>query len=157
MQELISDEKAEKLDNCSPIIEFLQFILVRDPHSRPSLQDLVVKLEQLQEKLKIKTKIDSTREDIFGDEDDINVFEIEQEKPSCEMIVIPTKIQPLKCVNNSLQKGYQIPSGTTTLPKCSVYGNLQVQKICVEKKKRWFVQFWQGCLACCWRGKNIVQ
>ncbi|XP_073392091.1 uncharacterized protein [Physcomitrium patens] len=156
-EELISDEKAEKLDNCSPIIEFLQFILVRDPHSRPSLQDLVVKLEQLQEKLKIKTKIDSTREDIFGDEDDINVFEIEQEKPSCEMIVIPTKIQPLKCVNNSLQKGYQIPSGTTTLPKCSVYGNLQVQKICVEKKKRWFVQFWQGCLACCWRGKNIVQ
>lgn len=53
MQELIPDEKAAKLDNYVPIIDFLRFILVRDPNSRPSLDDLIKHLKKLQAQLNV--------------------------------------------------------------------------------------------------------
>ena len=48
LQELITDEKAAKLNNFKPIMEFLNFVLVRDPHRRPTLDAVIQKLEQLQ-------------------------------------------------------------------------------------------------------------
>ncbi|KAH7295629.1 hypothetical protein KP509_27G058000 [Ceratopteris richardii] len=51
-EELITDEKAAKLSYYKPIIEFLRFVLVRDPLKRPNLDAVISRLEMLRMKLK---------------------------------------------------------------------------------------------------------
>ncbi|CAM6089558.1 unnamed protein product [Calypogeia fissa] len=50
-EDLISKEKAAKLDNYGPVVDLLKFILVRDPLQRPSLDEITICVEQLQLKL----------------------------------------------------------------------------------------------------------
>eukprot|EP01018_Ginkgo_biloba_P033932 Gb_41306 [translate_table: standard] len=51
-EELITKEKAAKVEHNESIIDFLRFVLVRDPLKRPTLDDLISRLAQLQSKLK---------------------------------------------------------------------------------------------------------
>lgn len=62
-QELISKEKAGKLDNYGPVVDLLKFILVRDPLQRPSLDEVTICVEQLQFKLEAQA-LNATRSEI---------------------------------------------------------------------------------------------
>jgi hypothetical protein len=64
-QELISNEKAAKVDNYKPVIDFLHFVLVRDPILRPTLDDVMACLAQLQAKLQEDSCIEELVCDIF--------------------------------------------------------------------------------------------
>ncbi|EFJ21503.1 hypothetical protein SELMODRAFT_417290 [Selaginella moellendorffii] len=60
-EELITNEKAEKVGNFGPVVEFIRFVLVRDPCRRPTLDEVMIHLRQLQESLgRPKTKAPDT-------------------------------------------------------------------------------------------------
>jgi protein-tyrosine phosphatase len=50
-QELITPEKIEKIDNNPILVDFIRFILTRDPLRRPSTQDVIKRFKWVREKL----------------------------------------------------------------------------------------------------------
>ena len=50
-QELITAEKIEKIDNIQLLVEFLNFILTRDPHMRPSIHDVIQRFKYVRGRL----------------------------------------------------------------------------------------------------------
>ncbi|KAL2623593.1 hypothetical protein R1flu_003798 [Riccia fluitans] len=60
-EELIPEHKAAKLDNYRPVLDLLRFILVRDPIQRPTLDDLITCVEQLQLKILEQPMADNSK------------------------------------------------------------------------------------------------
>jgi len=147
LQELIPDEKAAKLDNFAPIIDFLRFILVRDPNSRPSLDDLVVYLHQLQGKLtsdipqQPQLHDESTTPDIF---DELG-SDTEDEEPQNQL---PANAGPLQH-HAIVYKRCQTPSVTTSKHR-------KGQPYIARRAKRQ-PRFWRWCCACCWRNVDLMR
>lgn len=79
VQELIPEEKAAKVDNCVPVLEFLRFILVRDPNNRPSLDDVMKRLEEL--RAQIKTEETTTTHDMIVEELATDIGKVEEPTP----------------------------------------------------------------------------
>jgi len=126
-QELISNEKAAKVDNFKPVIDFLHFVLVRDPILRPTLDDVMACLAQLQAKL----QEDSCIEELVCD-----IFEqlAETQGPSQNNNLMP---ETTPFINKSQdKKRVKFPEPEISKPRFSL--------------RLWLSWNWYCCM-CCWR------
>ncbi|KAG0621861.1 hypothetical protein M758_3G053500 [Ceratodon purpureus] len=151
-EELIPDEKAAKLDNYAPVIDFLRFILVRDPNTRPSLDDLIVRLEHLQSKLKRDSQLhESAEHDIF---DEVPVME--DDKPQNEMLNAANTRQLRHNKYDRSFKRCQTPSLQRSMTKRSIGKKGKAENARGGKLRPRFLRLWRLCCPCCWRRDVVV-
>ena len=146
-QELIPDEKAAKLDNYAPIIDYLRFILVRDPNARPSLDDLIVRLEQLQAMLERDNQLhESAEHDIFDEVSDIEDYE-----PQYELLNAANASQLRHKNNVASYKRCQTPSLKRSQTRRRLHDKGQVKIARGGKRRPRLLRLWRLCCPCCWR------
>lgn len=173
MQELIPAEKAAKLENFPPIIDFLRFILVRDPSKRPSLDDLILHLQQLQAKLRKEDTVSqpqplpllhestSTAPDIFDElaselasvDDMEDVFD-DDDDDEPQIIKLPVNVRPLRrsaaADHGGGYKRCQTPSVEASKPGRLKKGKGNYGRAGKKRGSRLW-KAWCLCCACCRR------
>ena len=138
VQELIPEEKAAKVDNCAPVLEFLRFILIRDPNNRPSLDDVMKRLEELQAKLKAE---ETTTHDIFEE----LTTDIGKEEPTPKMAKesggCKVEVGAQEFLHTSLEAA---PHGMKSTPDLA---STRKRKVPARRQSK-FLKLWQWCCPC---------
>lgn len=140
LQELIPDEKAAKVDNFAPVIDFLRFVLVRDPNDRPTLDDLMEHLERLQTKLIEEKRIVESVGNGFDEPPATS-----EQDPA---VVVGNARSPKEIKSPEMEK-----TQATKRITCRKAG--KVKKAGVEMQSKFTRLWWRYC-ACCWKNVELA-